>query len=186
MAKSNVSRSGRVKSGGMAALPPCACCGIAPNADGRPLSVTFEQPDVVSQIEPVLLETWGGDPFLAIKDVGFFVRVILPVKLSDGYSVDFGTWLEIFSEDFRTAWRTWNFPEYRDLVFEGYIANDIAPWGRLPHALVRATVRDMAQVPVLTSCEDETIGRILADEWPHADVLGHYAEVLRSQPPLDR
>ena len=186
MAKSNVSRSGRAKSGGKAALPPCECCGIAPNADGRPLSVTFEQPDVISDIMPELLQTWGGDPFLAIKDVGFFLRVILPVKLSDGYAVDFGTWLEIADEDFRTAWRTWNFPEYKDLAVEGYVANDIAPWGRLPHRLVRAVVRDMNQVPYLTSCDDETIGRILADEWPHADVLGPYADVLRSEPPVER
>ena len=186
MARSNVSRTSRAKSGGKAALPPCDCCDIAPNADGRPLSVTFENPDVVAQIEPELLEAWGGDPFLAIKNVGFFVRVILPVKLSDGYSVDFGTWLEIFSEDFRTAWQTWNFPEYKDLVLEGYVANDIAPWGRLPHALVKATVRDLDQVPYLTSSEDEKVTRILTDTWPHAEVLGPHAEVLRSEPPLDR
>jgi hypothetical protein len=186
MAKSNVSRSGRAKSGGRAALPPCQCCGVAPNANGRPLSVTFENPDVVSQIHPELLETWGGDPFLAIKDVGFFVRVILPVKLSDGYAVDFGAWLEVHSEDFRTAWRTWNFPEYADLELEGYLANDIAPWGRLPHALVKATVRDMDQVPFVKSSDDESIGRILTVEWPHAEVIGPYADVLRSDPPQER
>ena len=95
MTKSNVSRSSRAKVGGKATLQPCACCGIAPGPGGRPLSITFEQPDVIDQIHPQLLETWGGDPFLAIKNVGFFLRVILPVKLTDGFAIDFGTWLEI-------------------------------------------------------------------------------------------
>jgi hypothetical protein len=148
--------------------------------------VTFENPDVVFQIEPELLEIWGGDPFIAIKDVGFFIRVIVPVRLSDGYSVDFGTWLEVFSEDFRTAWQTWNFPEYKDLVLEGYLANDISPWGKLPHALVKATVREMSQVPYATSSDDELVTRILGETWPHADVLKPYAEILRSEPPLAR
>lgn len=185
MTKSNVSRSTRAKTGGKALAQPCSCCGIAPDPNGRPLSVTFEQPDVVFDIEPELLDTWGGDPFLAIKSVGFFVRVILPVRLTDGYSVDFGTWLEVYNEDFRQAWQTWNFPEYKDLVLEGYIANKIEPWGKLPHALVKATVRDMQQVPFVASCDNPEIAKIIGDRWPHADVLKPYIEVLKSEPPFD-
>ena len=132
MTKSNVSRTSRAKSGGKASLQPCSCCGIAPDPMGRPLSVTFEQPDVIFEIHPELLDTWGEDPFLAIKGIGFFVRVVLPVRLTDGFAVDFGTWLEVHSEDFRQAWRTWNFPEYKDLVLEGYLGNEIAPWGSCP------------------------------------------------------
>ncbi len=106
-----------------------------------------------TRFTPQLLETWGGDPFLAIKNVGFFLRVILPVKLSDGFAIDFGTWLEIDNEDFRTAWQTWNFPEYKDLEIEGYVANQIAPFDRFPHALAKVTVREPEQVPYLTSSE---------------------------------
>ena len=186
MATHNVSRAGRGKSGGRAVLPPCQCCGIAPAPDGRPLSVTFENPDVIFEIAPELLDTWGGDPFLAVKDVGFFVRVILPVQLTDGFSVDFGTWLEVDNQDFRTAWQTWNFPEYKDLVLEGYLANSVQPWGRLPHALVTAKVRKMEQVPYAASSDDELLGRILNEIWPHADVLNPYVELLRSEPPIDR
>jgi hypothetical protein len=183
--KSNVSRATRAKSGGQALSQPCECCGIASNAHGRPLSVTFEQPDVVFDIEPELLETWGGDPFLAIKNVGFFVRVILPVRLTDGFAVDFGTWLEVYNEDFKNAWQTWNFPEYKDLVLEGYVANKIEPWGKLPHGMVKAAVRDMEQVPYINSAENPDIARIIGDVWPHADVLKSYSELLKTEPPFE-
>ncbi len=182
MTKSNVSRARRAKVGGKATLEPCACCGIARDPRGRPLSVTFEQPDVIFDIEEELLETWGEDPFLAIKNVGFFVRVILPVKLTDGFSVDFGTWLEVHSEDFRTAWQTWNFPEYSGLTLDGYVANAIEPWKKLPHELVRAVVRDVAQVPYLDSCDNELVTRIMRETWPHADVLKPYADLLKAEP----
>ena len=184
MPRANVSRASKAKSGGKAAATPCACCGVAPDPSGKPLSITFEQPDVIFDIEPELLDTWGGDPFLAIKDVGFFVRVILPVKLTDGFAIDFGTWLETDSDSFRQAWQAWNFPEYADLEIEGYVANAIEPWKRLPHKLVKATVREMEDVPYLTSCDDELVTRILSDTWPHAEVFKPYLPVLTSEPPI--
>ncbi len=180
MTKSNVSRASRAKIGGKPSIAPCACCGIAPDPHGRPFSITFAVPDVVFEIQEELLDTWGEDPFLAIKNVGFFLRVLLPVKLSDGFSVAFGTWLEIHSDDFRNAWQTWNFPEYSDLVVEGYVANAIEPWKKLPHELVRAVVRDPAQVPYLASSENPLITRIIGETWPHADVLVPYADLLKT------
>ena len=186
MTKSNVSRASRTKVGGKALLEPCARCGIAPDPRGRPFPITFELPDVYSEIPEELLAAWGEDPFLAIKTIGFFVRVILPVKLTDGYSVDFGTWLEVHSEDFRTTWQTWNMPEYADLSIEGYVANAIEPWKKLPHTLVRATVRDIDQVPYLTSCNDERMSKILGDTWPHDEVLTPYAHLLKADPPAER
>lgn len=185
MTKSNVSRTSRAKTGGKTPLQPCTCCGIAPDPQGRPLSVTFEQPDVIFDIVPELLDTWGGDPFLAIKNVGFFIRVILPVRLTDGYAVDFGTWLEVDNEDFRAAWQSWNFPEYKDLVLEGYLANKIAPWGATPHEMVKAIVRDMDQVPIVDSCHDPDIAGMMTNIWPHAEVLKPYAELLRAESPFE-
>jgi len=183
--KSNVSRASGGKLGGKASTEPCACCGIAPDPRGRPFSIVFEQPDVVSEIEPELLDTWGSDPFLAIKNVGFFVRVILPVQLTDGYSVAFGTWLEVRDYDFREAWRTWNAPEYAKLALDGYVANDIEPWSPFPHAMVRAVVRDVEQVPYLATSDDPLFARILGETLPHADVLTHYAELLKTDPQLE-
>ena len=85
MSKSNVSRASRGKVGGKGSTEPCACCGIAADPRGRPFSIVFEQPDVVSQIEPELLDTWGSDPFLVIKNVDFFVRIILPDRCRNSF-----------------------------------------------------------------------------------------------------
>jgi hypothetical protein len=184
MTKSNISRATRAKTGGKTAVEPCAVCGIAPDPQARPFSITFGYPDVYFEIEEELLDTWGEDPFLAIKNVGFFLRVLLPVKLTDGYSALFGTWLEIDADDFRKAWNAWNFPEYADLVVEGYVANEIEPWKRLPHELVRAVVRDMAQVPYLASSANLLTTKIIEDTWPHDEVLAPYAELLKTDPRL--
>ncbi len=148
------------------------------DAAGQAIAITFAMPDVYHEIPPELLDTWGDDPFLAIKNVGFFLRVVLQVKLDDGSHVDFGTWLEIHSEDFRTAWQTWNFPEYKDLSVEGYVANAVEPWGRFPHALARATVRDVDEVPLLASCPDDKVQRIIEGVWSRDEVLAPYADVL--------
>lgn len=185
LTKSKVSRSSGGKVGGQASTEPCGCCGIAPDPRGRPFSIVFEQPDVVSQIEPELLDTWGGDPFFAVKNVGFFVRVILPVQLTDGFSVEFGTWLEVRDEDFRHAWQVWNAPEYSELVLEGFVANDIEPWGRFPHDLIRAVVRDVDKVPYLDASDAPLSARILSEVKPHAEVLVPYASLLKSDAPLD-
>jgi hypothetical protein len=150
--------------------------------NGRSIAITFARPDVYYEIPPELLDTWGDDPFLAIKDIGFFLRVVLQVRLDDGSRVDFGTWLEIHSEDFRTAWQTWNFPEYKNLVVEGYVGNEIAPWGKFPHVLVRATVRDVDEVPLLESCPDLNVMRIVDGIWPRDQVLAPYAGLLGDGP----
>src|SRR5512141_72699 len=115
-----------------------------------PIAITFDRPDVMSEIPEPLLETWGGDPFLAIKNVGFFLRVVLRVKLEDGGEVHFGTWLEVKDEEWRTAWQTWNFPEYADLVVNGFMGNVIEPWGQFPLLFVEARVRDVEEAPVIS------------------------------------
>ena len=152
-------------------------------SDGRrSLAITFADPDVLLDVPEELLDTWGKDPFLAIKTIGFFLRVALQVRLDDGSRVDFGTWLEVDDEDFRTAWQTWNVPEYADLVVHGYVANSIAPWGQLPHVLVEAVVRDVDDIPVLASCPDLRVAEIIDGVWPADQVLAPYGDVLRGEP----
>jgi hypothetical protein len=185
MTKSNVSRASRTKVGGKASVEPCACCGIAPDPRGRPFSITFDVPDVYLEIHPELLATWGDDPFLAIKDTGFYLRVLLPVKLTEGFAVDFGTWLKVDPEVFRQAWQTWNFPEYKDLAFDGLLANRIEPWKPGLRTHVKARVREMDKVPYVVESPDELGARIVGETWPHADVLAPYAELLKSDPPVE-
>ncbi len=178
-----VTRSRKAKSGGKPAAQPCACCGFTPGVEGKPLSITFELPDVYYEIPETLLDTWGQDPFLAINTIGFFVRVILPVKMDDGFAVNYGTWLEVHAEDFRTAWQTWNMPEYAELEMEGYLANKIEPWGQFPHALTKVTVRNVDDVPIVTSSENADIQKFIDTEWKHSWALPPYAEVLQADSP---
>ncbi len=178
-----VTRSRKSKSGGKPAVQPCECCGFVPGADGKPVSITFELPDVYYEIPPELLETWGQDPFLAIKTIGFFVRVVVPVRLDGGFSVNYGTWLEVHAETFREAWQTWNMPEYASLEMEGYLANVLDPWGTFPHALVKATVRNLDDVPVVTSATHPDVQKFLETEWKHSWALTPYAEVLETDSP---
>jgi hypothetical protein len=156
--------------------------GAGREPEPRHIAITFTEPDVIYEIPDVLLDTWREGPFLAIKTVGFFLRVVMPVRLTDGSVVDFGTWLEIHMEDFRKAWRAWNVPEYADLEVQGYVDNKIAPWGKIPHVLVKAVVRDVEEVPCLVSCDDPLVTRILEDEWPAQEILGCYEELLRKEP----
>jgi len=178
-----VTRSRKSKSGGKPAVQPCECCGFVPGADGKPLPVTFELPDVYYEVAPELLDTWGEDPFLAIKTIGFFVRVILPVRMDGGFAVNYGTWLEVHAETFREAWQTWNMPEYAELELEGYLANVIEPWGAFPHALTKATVRNTDEVPVVTSSASADIQKFLDTEWKHSWALPPYAGVLKADSP---
>jgi hypothetical protein len=185
MTKSNVSRTSRAKVGGKARMEPCAICGIAPDPRGRPFSITFNLPDVYYDIHPELLDTWGDDPFLAIKDVGFYLRVILPVKLTDGFAVDFGTWLKVDPEVFKEAWQKWNFPEYKDFACDGLLANRLEPWKPTLRTHVKARVRDMDQVPYVVESPNELGARIIGETWPHDEVLTPYAELLKSDPPIE-
>ena len=185
MTKSNVSRANLAKSGGKAAAAPCACCGIAPDPRGRPFSITLNLPDVYYEIHHELLDTWGDDPFLVIKDTGFYLRVILPVKLTDGFAVDFGTWLKVDPEVFRQAWQTWNFPEYKDLAFEGLLANRLEPWKPTLKTHVKARVLDVDKVPYIVESPDALGARIIDETWPHADVFAPYVELLQDSPPVE-
>jgi hypothetical protein len=185
MTKSNVSRASGAKIGGKAAGKPCTCCGIAPLPHGKPFTITFSLPDVVLDIPEVLLDTWGDDPFLAVKDAGFYLRTILPVKLSDRYAINFGTWLQVDPEVFREAWNVWNFPEYKDFAFDGLLANRIEPWRPKLRTHVKARVLDFDQVPYVVDSPDPLGARIIKDTWPHADVLPAYADLLKEAPPAE-
>lgn len=110
---------------------------------------------------------------LQIPNVGAFVRALLPVRLRGGDFVTFGLWLAIDPRDdalTKLAEVWWNDDKYRDLTVEGWLANTVEPWGMLA-APVTATVRDVQQTPYCTDSSDETLTRVIADEWDHDLVL---------------
>jgi hypothetical protein len=146
---------------------------------GRPLDdhdrhVRLRLPDPVLAIpEPERADRiWGGDTLLQVQAVGAFVRVLLPIRLTDGHSLTIGTWLAIDPAQLGQVWENWNTDEYRRLVLDGYLANAIEPWGTsLLGAPASARVRDPEELPYLTDSQDPELKRVLTDEWPHDPIL---------------
>ncbi|MBW3665796.1 MAG: DUF2199 domain-containing protein, partial [Actinobacteria bacterium] len=105
--------------------------GVCPSC-GSPLSdhdrnVRFGLPDPALEVaeEDRPERFWGNDVLMAVKDLGSFVRALLPVHLDDGTSLTFGLWLGVHPDDLHHLWRVWWEPEYADVSFTGYIANDL-------------------------------------------------------------
>ena len=146
---------------------------------GRPLDehnrqVRFKRPDAVFAIpgDDLAGRVWGDDPLLAVKDVGFFVRTLLPVKLTGGYTVTFGIWLTVESDVLYQAYQVWHASEYADLEISGEVANALPNWGEaVVGGRVSTEVRDPDQIPYVCGSDDPLILRILTDEWPHDEVL---------------
>jgi len=107
---------------------------------------------------------------MQVPNVGAFVRALLPVHLTDGFTVTFGVWLAVRPDDLQHAFRLWWEPSYRDLVLEGWLGNALPRWGLLT-APATASVRDVDQTPYVSNSSDPTLSQVLTREWPHEDVL---------------
>lgn len=155
----------------------CAHCGL--ELDEHDRNIRFRLPD------PVLArpgsehadDTWGlvdGDPmrstFLMVQHVGCFLRALLTVQLTDGYSVTFGVWVAVRQEDLRHAYDTWWEPGYASLAIDGILANDIPPFG-LGGRAVRVEARDENALPECTSSPDPELAHVLHATWDHRTVL---------------
>jgi hypothetical protein len=68
------------------------------------------------------------------------------VKLSGGYSVTFGFWVAIDPGQPRHLFDVWWTHEYERLALEGYLANEVMPWGLLG-APISLRVRDRSHTP---------------------------------------
>jgi hypothetical protein len=116
--------------------------------------------------------TWGNDVLMQVQGVGAFVRVLLPVRLTGGYSQTFGVWLGVHPDDLKRAWEVWPTDEYRDLALEGVLANAIPPWdAEVFGAPARATVVDKEHAPYITASTHAVLSEILTSDWPHAQIL---------------
>jgi hypothetical protein len=152
----------------------CPKCGRPIDAHDR--HIRFALPDPVLDVPEAEREerTWGNDVLLQVQAVGCFVRVLLPVHLTGGYTVTFGTWLGVTPEDLRRSYEVWEQPAYMSLELEGRLANAVPPWGAAVFAKpASARVRDPNQAPYLESSPDPQLSDVLSREWPHEEVLPH-------------
>lgn len=150
---------------------------------GRPLDehnrhIRFGLPEPVLSIpeaeRPAL--TWGNDVLMTVKGVGGFVRILVPVKLSGGYTVTYGAWLSVDYETLVHTWQVWNEPEYEQLHVSGVLANMLPGWEEETYVKpVEAAVLKVDHTPYAIDSSDDFMRRVLKNEWPHDEVLAAIA-----------
>jgi hypothetical protein len=158
----------------MTADPPLVCSYCQEPVEGRDLDLRLMLPDVLFAIpaaERSALIQGGGD-LVGAPDAGVFMRVLLPVTLTEGYRITYGTWLALLGEDdFDRVQALWHAPEYPSLVVEGQLANAIEPWGAPLMTRARVAVQDAGQVPYVEEIQDDAMANVLTDTWSRSWVL---------------
>jgi hypothetical protein len=110
---------------------------------------------------------------MQIPNLGAFVRVLLPVHLTENDSLTFGAWLAIDPRDdaLRKLAAIWDDnSRYQDLKLSGFLANAIPPWGLL-RAPVQTEVRNIKETPYCAASDDDELTRVLADTWDRNEIL---------------
>src|SRR5262249_33558932 len=89
----------------------CLTCG-RPLDDGREHGrhIRFKLPEPVLDIpkEERPARTWGNDVVMMVRDLGSFVRILIPVNCSAGYTVTYSAWLSVPAADLKHAWKVWS------------------------------------------------------------------------------
>lgn len=158
----------------MSVDPPPACSFCQQPVEGRELNYRFLLPDPILEIpeaeRPHRVRDSGD--VVGAAGVGVFVRVLLPVTLTDDSHVTYGTWLALTNrDDVERARRLWHSEEYPSLVLEGVLANAIEPWGRPLMTRARVGVREPHEVPYVEAIHDADMARVISDVWPRPWVL---------------
>lgn len=157
----------------------CPTCGRPIDEHNRHVRLVLPDPVLALPPEDRASRTWGSDPLIQVQDVGAFVRVLLPIRLTGGYSLTIGTWLAIDPARLRSVWEQWETPSYEAITLDGYLANKIPPWGAdVLGAPCTAIVRDPSELPYLTVSTQTTLNAVLSQEWQHIDILEAYAAAL--------
>jgi hypothetical protein len=155
----------------------CQICGRLADAHDRHVRFRLPEPVLASPGQENVPGAWlsHGTPeasvMMQIPGFGAFVRALLPVRLTGGYTVTFGVWAGVHPAELQRTFRIWWEPEYQDLQLDGVLGNSIPPWGLLA-ARVSLSVRDPEQTPYCSGSPDPQLSRVLREEWAHEDILG--------------
>ncbi|GIF17177.1 DUF2199 domain-containing protein [Actinoplanes teichomyceticus] len=154
----------------------CLCCGRPRDTHDRHARFRLPDPVLDTRRQHRVRGAWlsHANPdvsvMMHIPGVGAFLRALLPVRLTGDFSATFGVWVAVDPADLKRASAVWSEPEYRDLRLRGRLANALPVWGLLS-APVELAVRDPEQTPYCVSSSDPGLARVLAEVWPHEDVL---------------
>ncbi len=160
----------------MATGAACPTCGRSIDEHNRHVRFRLPDPVLSAADQERTLGTWMSDDdpaaavMMQVPGIGAFVRCVLPVRLTGGYTVTFGTWLAVRPEDLQKAFKIWWTPDYQSLVLDGYLANPLPGWDCLG-AAARGEVANPDATPVIVSSPDESLGHVLTAEWDHERVL---------------
>jgi hypothetical protein len=158
-------------------MAQCGCCGIALN-DPQRMDIRVGLPDFAFDLPESSLEEVNAG-LLRVDGGRSFVRCLLPVALTGGTEVVFGTWMEISPADLERTAAVWDDPAYASLVLHGTFANGIKPWGDgLLGAPVTAVVRNVDEIPYVQSSENDLLRRVLAVTWDRDVVLSCFGHPL--------
>ena len=145
----------------------CPCCGNDVASVQR--EIKMELPEPVLAVVPEERKTRvgvGGTAFMQLDLRRFFVRALLPVRLSDGHEFHFGVWLETPEATAKELWEKWEKPEYAAMKFAGSLANSVPPWnGSILGAQCTAEVRAEDQLPYVASSTDPALSAVLTTPW---------------------
>jgi hypothetical protein len=158
-------------------MAACEICGRSTDAHDR--HVRFQLPDPVldTELQDQAPGTWqtaddaNESVMMQVPNVGPFVRALLPVRLTGGFTVTYGVWVGIHPDDLQRAFKVWWEPEFSDLRLDGFLGNGIQPWGLLGLP-VELAVLDAGQTPYCVGSSDGDLAAVLSREWPHDEVLG--------------
>ncbi|MEV4282176.1 DUF2199 domain-containing protein [Actinoplanes xinjiangensis] len=154
----------------------CHCCGQPRDTHDRHARFRLPDPVLDTRRQHRARGAWLSHTnpdvsvMMQIPGVGAFVRALLPVKLTGDFSATFGVWVAVDPADLKRACAVWSEPEYQDLRLRGRLANALPLWGLLS-APVELEVRDPEQTPYCASSSDPGLAKVLAEVWPHEDVL---------------
>ena len=157
----------------------CPSCGRPLDEHDRHIRFGVPEPVLAIPEEERAALTWGNDVLMQVQGVGGFVRILVPVKLTGGYTVTYGAWLSVESADLRRAWEVWQDDRlYEELRLNGVMANMLPGWEDETYAKpVEAAVINIEHTPYAVDSPDDFMRRVIKDEWPHEFVLEAIAPI---------
>jgi hypothetical protein len=159
---------------GTARVEFCSECGRPLDAHDRNIRLRLPESVLGLSEEERAERSWSSPKtdHLEVQGVGSFVRSLLPIQLSGGFSLTYGVWLQVDPATLRRAWEIWDRQDYAGLTLEGRLANAVPPWGeRLLQKRVKAIVVDPSELPVIVFGSDPAIDDVLRQVWRHDEVL---------------
>ncbi|TQM64477.1 DUF2199 domain-containing protein [Humibacillus xanthopallidus] len=163
----------------------CTCCGATLDEHDRHVRLLL--PDrIADRPEAERLQGVGlsnSDPsrahFLEAAAYGCFVRSLLRVRLTDGYSLTYGLWVRVTPETAQRLGRVWDNEDYFGLRFEGWLGNALPGLGHLD-APVTVGVVLAGDLPRILGSTDAALQAALSethDRVPVLEAAGHRAQL---------